>query len=674
LIVSPMLATAGDASLTSPLLAYEPKYDGIRAIVAIERAAGTAPRVRVWSRLANEKTAQFPEIVAALREWALRLNREAILDGEIVALDAMGRPTGFQSLQGRIHQIAPTTESATALILFDVIQDGAEDMRRRPLRDRRARLEQLLHGETNSRLRLTEQAAGDGRTLYSRALSEGWEGLIAKRLDSVYQSGRRSPDWCKIKLVRHQTCVVGGWTEPRGSRRFVGALLLGVHDDDGVLRYVGHSGAGFSDAELERVWHQLRGLETTNCPFTPRPKTNERPHWVTPQLVAEVKFTEWTADGILRHPTYLGMRDDVKADTVHKEPVSGLDRQRADRAQPKALRARASRGSAKSPRETNRATDDLLSQLDSIDARGGSGVLALPGDQRLEVTNLRKVFWPSRKLTKGDLLRHYARVAPMILPVLADRPLVMKRYPNGIDAKPFYQHRAADKLPAGVRMEVADSGNERRPHIIGGDLLTLLYTAQLASISQDPWFSRVGSETLIDHIALDLDPPDDLPFARVLDVARWVRDELARLKAPAFAKTSGSGGLHVYVPMPPNTPYEAGLIYAQIVATMVGNAHPKHATVERGVAARGRRVYVDYLQNIRGKTLASAYSARANDFAGVSTPLRWEEIDAGGLSPRDFTIVNFGERLSSVGDLWEGLRRSKGADLRAVVKAAKGSH
>jgi bifunctional non-homologous end joining protein LigD len=684
--VAPMLATTGDAPLTSPLLAYEPKYDGIRAIVAIEPGVGTPPRVQLWSRLGNEKTTQFPEIAEALRQWATTLDRRVILDGEIVALDSAGRPAGFQNLQGRIHvtKIAdhkgprrigsPLDASSplgtpTALILFDLLHSGGEDLRRRPLRDRRARLEQLLRGLKGSRLRVTEQAVGDGRALYSQALSDGWEGLIAKRLDSVYQSGRRSPDWCKIKLVRHQTCVVGGWTEPRGSRPCFGALLLGVHDEAGVLRYVGHSGAGFSDAELERVWQQLHVLETSHCPFTPRPKTNERPHWVKPQLVAEVKFTEWTADGILRHPTYLGMRDDVRADTVRKEP--GIERRRVSGGpEGPPLRAGKPRRASRDDGEADLQVR-LLSQLDAIDEGGGNGVLQLPEGQRLEVTNLHKVFWPDLKLTKGDLLRHYVRVASAILPVLADRPLVMKRYPNGIDAKPFYQHRAADKLPPGVRMEVADSGNEQRPHIIGGDLLTLLYTAQLASISQDPWFSRVGSETFVDHIALDLDPPEDLPFARILDVARWVRDELTRLKAPAFAKTSGSGGVHVYVPMPPKTPYEAGLIYAQIVATMVANAHPKQATVERSVSARGRRVYVDYLQNIRSKTLASAYSARANEFAGVSTPLRWEEIDEGGLSPRDFTVVNFGERLASVGDLWAGLRKSKGADLRAVVKVAR---
>jgi bifunctional non-homologous end joining protein LigD len=206
--------------------------------------------------------------------------------------------------------------------------------------------------------------------------------------------------------------------------------------------------------------------------------------------------------------------------------------------------------------------------------------------------------------------------------------------------------------------------------VIGGNLLTLLYTAQLASISQDPWFSRVETPTIVDHVAIDLDPPDNAPFRRVLDVACWVREELDILKAPGFPKTSGSGGLHIYIPMPPDTTYEAGLLFCQIVATMVAKKHPRSATVERAVKARGSRVYVDYLQNIRGKTLASVYSPRASEFAGVSTPLTWEEVEK-GVSPKDFTVANFAERLNDVGDLWAALRQSKGANLRAVMKYAE---
>ena len=332
------------------------------------------------------------------------------------------------------------------------------------------------------------------------------------------------------------------------------------------------------------------------------------------------------------------------------------------------------------PRKAPASGAALLAQLDAIESGPGGGVLDLPGGDRLEVTNLRKPFWPDVKpaspkrgdaargggLTKGDLFRHYVRAAPFILPVLADRPLVMKRYPNGVHANPFYQHRAPDKLPAGVRVAVVETGTERRPHIVGGDLKTLLYTAQLASISQDPWLSRVGSEDTIDHIAIDLDPPDGLPYARVLDVARWVRDALIELKTDGFAKTSGSGGLHVYVPMRPGTTYDAGLLFAQIIATRVADAHPKVATVERSLKARGGRIYVDYMQNALGKTLASAYSPRANDFAGVSTPVTWEEVDA-GVAPPDFTVVNFADRIAEVGDLWAPLRKAKGPDLRTLA-------
>ncbi|MBM3819053.1 MAG: DNA ligase D [Acidimicrobiia bacterium] len=655
--VRPMLASTGDAPLQSAGFAYEPKYDGIRALVSVAAPS----EVRVWSRLGNEKTRQYPAVAAALHDWARTLDAPVLLDGEIVALDERGTPIGFQHLQ-------QGAKSGVALILFDVLRIGDEDLRPLPLRERRARLEALLRGLDDPRIRISQQVTGDGRALHQRADTEGWEGLIAKRLDSVYRSGKRSPDWRKLKLVRRQVCVVGGWTDPRGTRPFFGALLLGLYDERGRLEYVGHSGGGFTDAELGRVWKQLRALETKVSPFANTPKTNERPHWVKPSLVAEVKFTEWTADRKLRHPTYLGLRDDIRPERVRKEPDQLLRvpaaRARSNTRRSEAAEKKRARGTAL----TKAAVSTLIARLDEIEAGAGDGVLELPGGERLDVSNLRKIFWPRLKLTKGDLFRHYARVAPYILPVLADRPLVMKRYPNGVDGKPFYQHRAPDKVPTGVRVERATSESDTRPHIIGGSLVTLLYTAQLASMSQDPWFSRVGSEDVIDHVAIDLDPPDGLPFARVLDVARWVRDELDALKAPGFPKTSGSGGLHVYVPMPPDTPYEAGFLFAHIVATMVAKKHPKLATVERSIKARGRRLYVDYMQNVRGKTLASAYSARANDFAGVSTPLTWDEVEDGGLTPKDFTLKSFADRLEAVGDPWAALRKAKGADLRAVMR------
>ena len=696
-----MLATTTPAPLDAADLVYEPKYDGIRAIAAVEpapgplrpaaRARGTrptnaeagrlpqrGPAVRFWSRLGNDKTGQFPEVAAALERWARALDRPILVDGEIVALDEQGEPLGFQFLQGRIHLKSVAAPAPIAYIVFDLLRDGDADLRPLPLSERRRRLEALVTRIRDPRLRISEQAAGDGRALHARAREGGWEGLIAKRRASVYASGRRSPDWRKLKLVRRQACVIGGWTDPRGSRPFFGALLLGVHDESGRLQYIGHTGAGFTDAELGRVWKRLRAIETKASPFAKTPRANAPPHWVRPALVAEVKFTEWTADGKLRHPTYVGLRDDIQGERVRREPDAVMTaweaaspaRAAAGRTRQGPPRSAPAAGRHRTPRITPAAVNRLLEQIDGMEQGAGGGVLQLPGGERLEVTNLRKVFWPGQRLTKGDLFRHYVRVAPYILPVLADRPLVMKRYPNGIAARPFYQHRAPGTPPAGVRVAHATSDTETRPHLIGGSLATLLYSVQLAAISQDLWFSRMQSEASIDYVAFDLDPPDGLSFGRVLDVARWVREELAALEAPCWAKTSGAGGLHIYVPMPPDTPYQAGLLFSQIVATVVARKHPKAATVERSLAARGRRVYVDYLQNVRGKTLASAYSARASEFAGVSMPVTWKEIEE-GVSPRDFTIRTAAARLQAVGDLWAPLRRSKGADLQAVMKYAE---
>jgi bifunctional non-homologous end joining protein LigD len=665
---APMLASLIDAPLDDPQLVYEPKYDGIRAIAEVDG------EVRLWSRLGNEKTRQFPEIVDALTRWGRRRKSPVVLDGEIVALDDKGNPTGFQQLQGRIHlsdasahsRPSPRSRAAkpgVAFIAFDLLKEGARDLRDRPLHERRAALEKVFGRTGSPMLRISHQVRGDGRALFDSALEQGWEGLIAKHSGSLYKSGKRTPDWRKVKIVNEQEFVIGGWTEPRQTRSYFGALLLGVHEPArDCLVYVGHTGTGFNEQELARVMKRLLALETSAPPFCDRIKTNERAHWVKPELVAQIKFTEWTADARLRHPVYLGLRDDKRPADVVRERPSRSQARLPSRAKPSARRAE------RAPRSTISAdtgTAALIDQLTELERARRDGVLALPDGDSLKVTNLHKVFWPKQKLTKGDLFRFYARVAPFILPVLTDRPLVMKRFPNGVAAQPFYQHRAPD-VPAGVRTAVVEVA-ERRPHIIGGTLKALLYTTQLAAISQDPWFSRVQHPQHADHVALDLDPSEGVPFSTVLDVARWIRDELGTLGASGYPKTSGADGLHIYIPLPPGTPYDAGMLFCQIVATVVAQKHPKAATVERTVAVRGKRVYVDYLQNILGKTLASAYSARASDYAGVSTPLSWKEVDA-GVDRHDFTIQTVPDRLRQVGDLWKGLLTSKGIDLEKATR------
>jgi bifunctional non-homologous end joining protein LigD len=673
-LLRPMLASLDDPPLDDPHLVYEPKYDGIRAIADV-----TGGVVRLWSRLGNEKTTQFPEITAALATWARRLTAPVVLDGEIVALDDHGEPAGFQQLQGRIHLTGarpsrPSSPSrqSVAYIAFDLLRDGATDWRDRPLLERRAALERLLGNTGTPAVRLSTMVRGDGRALFEEAKARGWEGLIAKRADSAYKSGKRTPEWRKRKIVHHQEFVIGGWTEPRQTRSHFGALLLGVYKD-GALQYVGHTGTGFNEKELARLMKLFGPLETAAPPFRVTPKTNERPHWVKPELVAQIRFTEWTADAKLRHPVYLGLRDDKRPGDVRREDTSDALVKSGARSRAPDERAPRSRTSVRSGAAGPGAKDTkdieaLIEQLRDIERSRREGVVTLPDGDTLKVTNLQKSFWPKQKLTKGDLFRYYARVAPFICPAVADRPLVMKRYPNGIAGQWFYQHRV-DNVTSGVRTEVVNVA-QRRAQIVGGSLKTLLYTVQLAAISQDPWFSRVDHPEFADHVAFDLDPSEGVPFARVLDVARWIRDELVTLGATGAPKTSGASGLHVYVPLPPETPYDAGLLFSQIIATVVAHKHPAIATTERSVRARGRRVYIDFLQNILGKTLATAYSARASDYAGVSTPLRWAEVDA-GVDPREFTIETVPSRLEAVGDLWAALRKSAGLDLSRVQRYAE---
>ena len=486
-------------------------------------------------------------------------------------------------------------------------------------------------------------------------------------------------------------------TEPRQSRTHFGALVVGRFDEGrgvsrgargvqpprtahlnrrqalsgrSALTYAGQVGSGFTQGDLDRLAQMLEALEASESPFVDSPRTNERVHWVRPELIVHVKFTEWTLDGVLRNPVYLGLGP-AKKD--RKDNKDSKDNKVGEMGVPPTRPTRPDKDNPDEPR------DAVLAQLDDLESQKKRGTLVLPGNVRIPVGNLHKVFWPKLGITKGELVRFYVRISPYLLPAVADRPLVMKRLPNGVDGKAFYQHRAPAELPEGIRVAMIRDSPEKAetevPYLIGGSLETLLYMAQLAVVSQDPWFSRVPPIEDADQAAFDLDPMPGAPFSRVLAVARWIHDELERLGTPSVPKTSGSGGLHIYIPLPPDTGYEAGMLFCQIVATIVATRHPQAATVERMVKGRpSGTVYIDYLQNIYGKTLATAYSARASEFAGVSTPLTWDEVHEGassGLDPRDLTIRTVGARLDVVGDLWADLRRSTPADLRAALQYAE---
>ena len=727
-----MLAESAPANaharlLARPDLVFEPKYDGIRALVAID---GAAPP-RILTRLGRDKTSQFPDLVDPLAAFAERLGRPVLLDGEIVAIDEQGAALPFQHLQERLHATGGAVQAAVrrvtaALVVFDLLRDGNEDLRPLPFTERRKRLERAMRLNASAVVRLVDSSAGNGAALAAHGLQHDWEGIIAKRPDGSYSSGSRGPGWRKLKFNRSEEFVVGGWTAPRGTRRHFGALLLGYYAEGArrsrtaPLVFAGQVGTGFTDAELDRLAGLLAPLATDASPFIElaQPKPSEKRRWVEPALVVQASFGRWTRDGVLRHPVYLGLRDDKRAPDVRlparrppaahateraagpaatppprrataRTTVAGdasTRRTRAARSGADAAaagtaanrRAHPDRGSGRPlvlPPHPEPAVDDILAQLEDLERSRRRGTLVLSDGARVPVGNLHKVFWPEPGVTKGELLRFHLRAAPYLLPVVADRPLVMKRFPNGVEGKSFYQHRAPDPLPDGLRVttvrESPDKPASVVPYLVGGRLQTLLYMAQLAVISQDPWFSTLPDIETANLAALDLDPMPEASFDRVLDVACWLHDELDRLGVPCFAKTSGSEGLHIFIPLPPGTPYEAGMIFCQIIATVVAGAHPAAATVERLVKQRRPdAVYIDYLQNIYGKTLACAYSARASPFAGVSTPLTWTEVREGvaaGLRPNDFTLRSIFGRLEQVGDLWAALRTAEPARLEAAL-------
>ena len=671
-----MLASTDVPPVKQDGLVYEPKYDGIRALVELDPTDDG--RVRIYSRNGNDKTAQFPAIAAALAKIVAKLDAPLLLDGEIVATSHTGAALGFQHIQHRISLTGETDiaraerDQPAALYVFDLLRDGDEDLRGQPLAARRIALQERLgsyagsyggsyvgrsfsSGKTSSTkhlVRLSTIATDDGTAMLEQAKTEGWEGLIVKDGQSLYHSGRRTPAWRKLKLLQQQEFVIGGWTEPRQTRSHFGSVLIGDRKGKDLV-FAGSVGTGFTQTELDRLAALFAKRTMTASPFANRVVSNEKPHWITPDLICEVKFIERTEDGLLRQPVYLGLRDE--------KPTSAMPATR--------------RVSLPTPD----ASLPLLSTLEDLERTKRDGEVVLPNGDKLRVTNLAKILWPKGGFTKGELIRYYVHVASMMLPAVEDRPLVMKRSPNGVEKPYFYQQRHPEQPPKGVRRETLDDdidpieedGNGGQPRLIGGSLTTLLYMAQLAAISQDPWFSRVQDPLHMEYAAIDLDPGDDARFSDVVDVARWVHDELERLHIPSVPKTSGSSGLHIYIPLPKQTSYETGQLLCHVVATLVCAKHPKVATIERMVRKRARAaIYVDYLQNIIGKTLATAYSARASDYAGVSTPLKWEEVDR-QLDPRDFTIRTAPERFAEVGDLWKPLRTLKPVNISTVLKKLK---
>ena len=620
--IQPMLATLSDKPFDSPDWLFELKMDGVRALTVKE-----GKQLQMKTRNDRPLTDRFPGLAAALKELPAD---SAVIDGEIVALDEKGH-SHFELIQPRIHlsrarDIAEADERIPVYYyVFDLLYVNGYDLRRLPLEHRKAILRKLIPAN-GGWIRYNDHVEARGKDFFSAVAKHKLEGIVAKHRESPYQQAR-SRYWLKIKTQHTDHFVIAGFTPPEGSRKYFGALLLGLYDRKGDLIHVGRAGGGFDDRTLKEVWQALKTLVVPKPAFKKIPAEIRKSSWVRPRLVCEVRFSEWTTARQLRAPIFQGLRDDLDAgDCTFEDSVPDKSR----KVSPPAVVT------------------------------------------RVELTNQDKVYWPEDGFTKGDLIRFYDRIAPFLVPHLLDRPLVFDRYPDGIHGEHFYQKDAHDYTPDWIRtQEIWSSDTERFiRYFIGSDRDQLVYIANMGAIFQNPWSSRVQFIEHPDYVIFDLDPMD-ATYAVVQEVAIVLKAILDELHLRAYPKTSGASGIHVYLPILENRfTYEDVRVFAEAVARVLVQQLPEVATVERVVRKRKvGSVYIDYLQNVKGKTVASVYSPRAVPGACVSTPLKWEEFKK-PLDPRDYTIVTVFDRLEKYGDLFEPVLEDR-QDISGFLKALK---
>jgi len=626
--LAPMLAKAGALPAPDTGWAYEIKWDGVRAI-----AYSSPGEFALESRNLIDVTDKYPELHALGRALG---SHSAVLDGEIVAFDDHGRPS-FSELQQRmsVSSRAQARRRMTArpvhYMIFDLLWLDGHPLIALPYRERRARLAELqLSGPS---WQTPEHLAGHGQELLQKATEQGLEGLVAKRLDSSYEPGRRSSSWIKIKRPGRQEFVVGGWLPGKGRRRQrIGALLLGVLNGDGSLRYVGRVGSGFSERELARLQQLLAPLQRERSPFVAGPRPPREAVFCKAQLIVEVSFTEWTSDGSLRHPVYLGLRDDKEAAEVVREaalapgPVTGAETQRAPAALP-------------------------------VQQHRGASPTATVDGHELKLSNLDKVLYPQARFSKGELIDYYFLLAPVLLPHLAGRALTVTRWPDGVEAKSFFQKQAPAHRPAWVHTVTIAS--ERKPidYVLVEDQATLVWLANLAAIELHTPLARAEANQRPTTLVFDLDPGDGAGALECARVALALHGTFERLGLRSFVKTSGSKGLQVYVPLNhPAATYGQTKTFAKTLAELLERAEPDLVVSRMSKARRAGKVLIDWSQNDAKKTTVCVYSLRATPLPTASTPLQWDELQQALASSApellSFQSSQVLERVRSHGDLF----------------------
>jgi bifunctional non-homologous end joining protein LigD len=601
-----MLAETRDAAFSRAGWLWELKYDGYRLLAGRESG-----KTILRYRHGMDSTATFPEIARAVS--ALPCDA-FVLDGEVVVLDPSARPRfGLLQKRGLLQRRSDIERAAVELpatyFAFDLLGFEDFDLRGLPLSTRKALLQRFV--PKAGPVRFADHVEEKGEDLLAAAGELGLEGVVGKKADSPYR-GARSGDWIKVKLDRTGDFVVVGHTKPDGARSGFGALHLAYWQNGGLI-YGGKVGTGFSDKQLRQIHARLQKKVLKEPAFGGAVPSGRGHAWVDPELVAEVRFKEWTGEGLLRHPAFLRLREDKPIEECVREADPGTVDEPAT-----------------PPPSPKRAYEEE--------------------EKTVPFSNLTKVFWPVEGYTKGDLIEYYRAISPWLLPYLADRPLVMTRYPDGIDGKSFFQKDAPNFAPDWIRLERIWSEHAEREidYFVCDDLETLLYVANLGSIPLHVWASRVAAPERPDWCILDLDPKG-APFSHVVTIARAIRALCEEIDLPSFIKTSGATGLHVLIPLGGQCTHSESRVFGEILARVIEQQHPKIATTARALGARGGKVYVDFLQNGHGKTIAGPFSARPVPGATCSAPLKWSEVN-GKLDPKNYTLKTLPARMKKLKD------------------------
>jgi bifunctional non-homologous end joining protein LigD len=620
--LKPMLATLVDEPFSNEGWQFELKLDGYRSLAYLN--SGT---VDIRSRRNNSFNTKFVDVYDALKEWKIN----AIVDGEIVVLNENGIPD-FNGIQ----QWESEQKGQLVFYVFDLLWIEGWDITSEPLYLRRELLQQII--PESGIVRYSDHIDDIGKEFFEIAKKNNLEGIIAKKKDAPYVPDSRTQTWLKIKIEERHEAIICGYTRKRNSDRLFSSLLLGVYEKN-KLKFIGQVGTGFSAASQQELMKKMKTLVSKKMPFTEEPKLTEPTVWLKPSLVCEVKYTEITNEGVMRHPSFQGLREDKAAQDLNTERE--LETEDVITA----------------------ATDETT---EAISKSKAEQIITIDGHD-LKLTNLNKIYWPKEKITKGEMLRYYFDVAEYMMPYMKDRPQSLNRFPSGINGESFYHKNMGGKVDKWLKTfrRVSESSNEPKDFLICTNTASLIYMANLGCIEMNPWHSRVQTPHYPDWCVIDLDP-GNISFEKVIETAKMVQQVLDSLQVPSYPKTSGSTGIHIYIPLGAKYNYEQSKQLAELIVNMVHEELPLFTSLVRNPQKRQDKIYLDYLQNRPIQTICAPYSVRPKPGATVSMPLHWDEVKK-GLKISRFNMKNSLARLKQEGDLFIGVL-GKGIDLNKVLK------